>query len=106
MVNERQTAIISVSFFKEGNIAVKPTAGVYTIRDVTDEDNPVIIRDETDFTPDDVTYPLNLSTDDTRILNPDNKFEKRLVTMEWDYGTESHGTTEVKYSVKNLLGVI
>jgi hypothetical protein len=101
-VNEKQTATLSLSFYNENNQAVTPTEAWYSIIDLK---SGTVIKARTEFVPSGTTQNLVITSEENRIIDSENDLEKRLVTIEWNYGTGSKGTDEVKYLIRNLKGI-
>lgn len=98
-VNEKSTAVLTVSFKDENGIAVAPSSGTYTITDV---DSGTVITASTPFTPSGTTHDLTITPTENRILTTSNLFEKRKVTVTFTYLVTKQGTAEYIYLVNNL----
>lgn len=101
-INEKSTAHLIISFFDETDIGVIPTTAKYS---VIDKISGTVIRQMTTFDPIATSHTIQLSTTDNQIVNPDNNVEKRVVTVEWDYGDDGHGIQSLEYHVRNLQGI-
>jgi hypothetical protein len=101
-VNERSTPTVEVSFFDEHGTAITPTAGTYRI---DDEDSGVEILAATILPDLDEMVELELTAEQTRILDSTHSVETRIITIAWDYGTSKHGTAEYRMHIRNLVSV-
>ena len=101
--NERSTWLVDVAFFDDEGAPVTPDAA--TVR-IDDEKRRVNIRPQTAIAPLDDTVTIEITSDENYIIRPRSKYEVRTVTVEFDYGIGRHGTTQYRYKVINLYGVV
>lgn len=108
-VNERTSAIITVSFFNEDEVACTPLSATVRIDDVK---SGIVIRATTDVGVIGLVTSINVrvSSRENRIINNVNSSELRILTTEFLYaasdGETKTGTGEYRFLVKNLLGVV
>lgn len=102
-VNELTSAKITASFSDEDGDPVIPSKVYYKITDVA-SGTVVVAKTE-------VTGPLSadqeilITSAQNAILVATNKFELRLVTVQFEYGESRVGTGDYQYRLKNLSGV-
>jgi hypothetical protein len=101
-VNEGTTPTIRVSFFDKDGQPVAPAAGTYRI---DDERSRRAIKAVTALPTLSYTVDIILGATDTRILNRANSYERRILTVQYDYGSGEHGNDQYTFSVKNLANV-
>jgi hypothetical protein len=102
IVNENSTRDIEVSFTDPAGVACTPESGSYKL---TDEDSLEVIVEETDLVFEDSTITITIQADENIILNADNEYEIRVLTIKWFYSGGREENEEYKFKVKNLLGV-
>ena len=100
-VNEKQSMTLTVAFFDENGSPVIPSAVTYRIDDLGSQTSIVAL---TSLTPA-LSIPVNVTSNQNRILNQTDPIEQRTMTFEYDYGGSKHGTGEYRYEVRNLYGV-
>lgn len=100
---ERSTLVVTVSFFDEDSIPVAPDAA--TVR-IDDQKRRVNIRPQTAISPLGTTAEIEITSDENYIIRPRADYEVRTVTVEFDYGIGRHGTSEYRYKLVNLYGVV
>lgn len=100
IINEKSTFVIRLGF-KDGSAqAVTPTTGRYRIDDVASDTE---ILGWTDFTPSAATHDLTITSAQNAIIDSGRASEKKLVTVDVTYGTDSKRITgDYTYGVKNL----
>jgi len=102
-VNEKSTALLTLSFFDESELAVSPSAVTYRIDDAAS--GTAILALTTLTGPFSTTKDIVITSAQNAIINNTHSFEMRIVTVEFDYSGGKHATGEYKYMVKNLSGV-
>lgn len=103
VVNERSSRTVTVSFFDDDNDPVTPTAATYRIDDPASD---TAILPATSISPLGESVDIKITSHQNRIIKPRNAYEKRVVTVEFDYGVDGHGTNQYEYRLKNLYGVV
>ena len=98
-INEKTTAILTLTFTDEDGDAVTPSAGTYQIDDVESNTN---ITAKTDFTPIASTYDLEITPNENRTLDSTKNYELRRVTVTMTYSGAKSASAEYDYKVKNL----
>lgn len=101
-VNERSSWVLTAAFFDEDKVPVTPTAGTYRIDDPASRTE---ILDTTALPSLDESVDIPITSEQNRIIRSRSKSEIRLVTVQYDYGDDGHGTAEYRYKVLNLYGV-
>lgn len=100
VVNEKSTIILPITFKDESGDPVSPTAATYRI---DDKESGTELVATTAIVVAGPTYDLTVASAVNRILDQDNEYETRVVTLVWTYGVSSTGTDEYAYNVKNLF---
>jgi len=103
VVNERAYCLIVASFLDEDDVAVTPTSVTYRLDDVR---SGLTIIAATTVNPGDTYLNISVTSAQNRIIDSNLNFERRVLTVEFDYGASKHGTSEYEYSVKNLQKVV
>lgn len=99
-VNEGTTWITTVTFTDENGDPATPTSASYRIDDVG---NNLEVRPDTDITGLSSAVDLMWTEADTQIIDPNNPYETRRMTVTWSYGDPTgHGTEEYLLQVKNM----
>jgi hypothetical protein len=99
-VNEGTTFILELSFEDEDGNAVTPSSASYRIDDVL---SGTAIKAETAFTPSSSVHELVITATENGILDNTYSREKKLVTVNYVYGSSSYeANAEYEYYVKNL----
>ena len=93
--------VLTVAFFDEDGRPVTPSAVTYRIDDLGSQTSILAL---TSLTPA-LSIPVDVTSNQNRILNQADPVEQRAVTFEYDYGGSKHGTGEYRYEVRNLYGV-
>lgn len=102
-VNENSTRDIKVTFTNHLGSPVTPDKCFYKLTDV---ETLEAIVEETEFNPDDPNYTITIQADENTILNADNEYEERVLTIKWFYNNSSREENEeYRFRVKNLIGV-
>ena len=101
--NERSTLIVDVAFFDDAGDPVTPDAA--TVR-IDDEKRRTSIRPKEAISPLGDTVEIEITSDENYIIRPRADYEVRTVTVEFDYGIGRHGTTQYRYKLINLYGVV
>ena len=97
-VNERTTAYLVLTFKdKDGNL-VTPQSITYNIHCLT---NNIEIRGNTSVTPD-TSVEITITPTENRIIDPNNKYERRLITVVATYNINDEATAQYEYRVLNL----
>jgi hypothetical protein len=115
ILNEGSTALIGLWFKDEKEKNVTPTQLIWRLDDVTLLTNndatfgPYSAGEIVDDTMENPTsYKHTVSIPDTAniIINPNNGWEEKVMTVKFTYGNSSVGTEEFRYRVKKLSRVI
>src|SRR5678815_5015493 len=101
--NERSSMTVTVAFADEDGEPVTPDSATWRI---DDEDSRTSILPATVISPLATSVELEITDEQNRIIRTRSKFEIRTVTVEFDYGTDKHGTAQYKYKLMNLYGVV
>lgn len=104
VVNEASALFLTFTFYDEAGNPVTPTTVDWRLDDITDPHTPVEIRAWTSLTP---GNPINAQVTGAQnaMQDPTRNYEERLVTVKTDDGLSTQGTEDMKYRVKNRLGV-
>ena len=98
IVNENSTAYLTLTFKdKNGNLATPQTI-IYNIHCLT---NGQEIKGDTNVTPAS-SVEITITPNENRIIDPNNKYERRLVTVTATYNANDEVTAEYEYKVLNL----
>lgn len=101
--NERTTIIVTVAFTDENEDPVTPDAA--TVR-IDDEKRRTAIRAQEAISPLSTEVDIEITSDENYLIRPRAKYEIRTVTVEFDYGADKHGTSQYKYKLLGLYGVV
>ncbi len=106
-ISEKSSRIITVSFLDQNNNPLSndllsTIVGKYKI---TDQSTGKVIKDFTNFKPDNSIYELNLSSEDNRIINPDVSQENHIITVSAVYGDGKIENEELSVTIMNLTGI-
>lgn len=101
--NERTTIVVTVNFTDENGDPVTPTAA--TVR-IDDQKRRTVIRAQESIDSLDDTVDIEITSDENYLIRPRAKYEVRTVTVEFDYGGDKHGSSEYKYKLLGLYGVV
>lgn len=104
-INERTTLILTVSFFDEDEVAVTPDSATYRIDSLQGNRGTAVLA-ATAISPLSTTATLEITSNQNQIIRQRNPFEIKVVTVEFTYDTDKHGTAEYRYKVLNLYGVL
>lgn len=103
--NERCTVFITVSFFDEDGTPVTPDSATYRIDSLQGLRGTVVLP-ATAISPLSTTTDLEITPDQNQIIRQRNAYEIKVVTVEFEYGSDRRGTSEYRYKVINLYGVV
>ena len=98
---EQNTAEIEISFETIDGTSIIPSTSHYQLED---KDSGHVIIPLTSFTPTGVTYNLTVSKASNTIIDDNNSFEVRLLTVVWSYLSED-GAGEYEYKIHQLEGL-
>lgn len=101
-ISEGSRQKFAISFKDEDYQPFLPTSVRYRLDDKTDDITTVIL-DWQDVTPDfrvEITIPSSANA----ILNDQNSYETRVLTIQSDYGTDNQLSEDETYRVRNLKG--
>lgn len=101
-ISEGSRQKFAVSFKDEDYQPFLPTSIRYRLDDKTDDITTVILDWQT-ITPDyrvEITIPSSANA----ILNDQNVYETRVLTIQSDYGTDNQLSEDETYRVRNLKG--
>jgi hypothetical protein len=104
-VNELTSAFLELKFKNERGVSVTPDMAVYRIDDMTGLSETVTgteIVDDTSFFPTSAKYVLEITSNQNRILDENDIWEDRQVTVTFYYNAISVGTNTFTYRVINL----
>lgn len=100
-VNERTSIKVTVTFLDEDKQLVVPDAATVRIDDLSSRE---VIRATASLSGLESSMEIAISSEENRILG-EAEFETRVLTIEFDYGEDKHGTAELRYQIRNLIGV-
>lgn len=100
--NERTTPSIIVEFIDEKGDPVVPSAAWYRIDDHLSETE---IKGDTEISGLDSSVEIVLTQTETQIIDDNNFYEIRRVTVRFDYGTTKHGNDQLFLKILNLKGI-
>ena len=100
---EKTTPVLTLTFQDENGNPITPDS--VTIR--IDNEDGTEIKGDTSYTPTSSTLDVELSQQDTRIIDPSKTIEKRfmLITFTYNGGTKI-GRTLYTFAVRNLSKVV
>ena len=102
VVNERSSAIVTLTFKDEDGVNAIPSSGAYRLTDLRSN---TMIRNWTNLVaPLAAIMEVTLTPTDTRIVDSTNDYEERLITVQWKYGTK-YGTDDYTIRIRNLHSV-
>jgi len=106
-ISEKSSRIITISFLDQNNNPLSDDllstiVGKYKI---IDQSTGKVIKDFTNFIPDNSIYELNLSSEDNRIINPDVSQENHIITVSAVYGDGKIENEELSVTIMNLMGI-
>lgn len=106
-ISEKSSRIITISFLDQNNNPLSDDllstiVGKYKL---ADQSTGKVIKDFTNFIPDNSMYELNLSSDDNRIINPDVSQENHIITVSAVYGDGKIENEELSVTIMNLMGI-
>ena len=106
-ISEKSSRIITVSFLDQNNNPLSDDllstiVGKYKI---TDQSTGKVIKDFTNFIPDNSIYELNLASEDNRLINPDVSQENHIITVSAVYGDGKIENEELSVTIINLMGI-
>lgn len=93
---------LDMTFFDEESNAAMPGNARYRL---DCETSRTMIQDWTPIAPIASSRTLDITSTNNRIINQDNLFELRLVTVQANHSTETQFTDRYRYLVKNLYSV-
>jgi len=102
VINERSTAIVTLSFKDEDGVNAIPTSGVYRLTDLR---SGTTIRNWTALPSLAASVEITLTQSDTRILTSTNDYEERLITVFWKYSTTKHGSDDYRVRIRNMHNI-
>lgn len=99
-INARTSGSLSVTFRDKAGVPTAPQSVSYRIDCTTTRRN---IRPPTNVSSPAAQMELPITSDDTAIVNRQNKEERRVVTIVATYtGPEDQATSEAEFTVVNL----
>lgn len=98
VINENSTAYLSLTFKNKDGEIESPQAVTYNIHCLT---NDVEIKGDTSVSPG-PSIEIVLSPTENRIIDANNKYERRVVTVTATYGPDDEITGQYEYKVLNL----
>lgn len=102
-INELQTYTCQMNWTDETGAPLTPSAGTFRVDDITDPGNPVQVIDTTELNPTGPSHEIVVPHANNNILNQENKYEIRLITVTWTYSGSKQGTGYHKYRIENLI---
>lgn len=102
VVNEKSTWVLVLFFFDENKQATVPTSVTYRIDDAT---SGTVILQNTVVVPIGTSYKIIITPVQNSIIDQNNAYEQRRVTVIWQYGSKQ-GSDEYVYRLKNLANVL
>lgn len=109
IINENSTAVIGLWFKDENEKNVVPGEIIWRVDDanlmaVSGVSAGEIIGDTTE-TPSSYKHSIYIPGAANIILDDNNMWEERIVTIRYTYGDNGVGTEEMRYKVKNLVRI-
>lgn len=104
-INERTTLVLTTSFFDEDGVAVTPDSATYRIDSLQGTRGTPVLP-ATAISPLGTTADLEITPEQNQIIRQRNPYEIKVVTVEFVYDTDKRGTSEYRYKVLNLYGVV
>jgi hypothetical protein len=106
-IPEKSSRIMTITFLDQNDNPLSQDllgtiVGKYKI---TDQSSGRIIKDFTNFIPDNSIYELTISSDENRIINPDVSQENHIITVSIVYGDGKKENEELSLTIQNLLGI-
>lgn len=101
VINEQKTQILRFSFFDSSvpPVATAPSRVNMSIYDVI---SGHAVRAAADLGSLASVMDVEITSAENSIIDQDNEFETRIVTVMWYFGVGGKGTEEYVYRVKNL----
>lgn len=115
ILNEASTAIIQLWFKDELEKNVTPSSVIWRLDDailLANNDaqfgpySAGEIVDDTTETPTSYKHTVYVPNTANIIINPDNIWEEKILTVKYTYGGSKIGTEEFRYRVKQLANAI
>lgn len=104
-VNERTTLILTVSYFDDGDTPVTPDSATYRIDSLQGSRGTAVLA-ATAIGSLSTANDIEITSDQNQIIRQRNAYEIKVVTVEFEYGSDRRGTSEYRYKVINLYGVV
>jgi hypothetical protein len=101
-LDERTSLTLTVEFADEDGAPVTPSAATYRL----DRLPRTSVLPVTAFPSLSASVDLEITSDQNQIFRSRNAYEIQLVTVEFDYGVNKHGTKEYRYKINSLYGVV
>jgi hypothetical protein len=106
-ISEKSSRIITINFLDQNNNPLSDDllstiVGKYKI---IDQSTGKVIKNFTNFIPNNSIYELNLSSDDNKIINPDVSQENHIITVSVVYGDGKIENEELSVTIINLMGI-
>lgn len=99
-INEKTTAIITVTFKDENAALVTPTAAYYKLDCLT---TGTVIKSETQISNPAPTKDIVVTSIENKIQDQNNTQEEKILTLRFTYASGTkQGTAECRYKVVNL----
>lgn len=102
-IAEQSRQKFAISFKDEDYQPFVPTTIRYRLDDKTDDITTVVLDWQTVDTPDS-RIEILIPSSANAILNDQNAYETRVLTIQSDYGTDNQLTEDETYRVRNLSG--
>lgn len=102
IADERTTHYLTVNFLDKNGDAATPSTISYRVDCLT---NASQVRDDTPVSPAAASIEITLDSDDCDIIDQDNSYEERLVTVNATFAADDECHDEFRYLVKNLSKV-
>ena len=97
-INAASSGTLTIEFLDEAGALAVPSSISYRIDCVT---SGAVIRNDSSIAPAS-TIDLALTPDDTRIVTPSDRMERRRVTLVVTFGPDDQITDDYEYTVRNL----
>ena len=107
-VNEKTTAYLEIRFKNELGLSVIPVSGVYQVDDMTGLTEQITgsnVIPLTVFFPSESKYIINIPASSNQIINTENVWEDRQVTVTFVSSGGSQGTDIFNYRLRNLAKI-
>jgi hypothetical protein len=103
LISESSRQKFRISFLDEAYQLFVPGSIRYRLDDQSDTSQLTTVLDWQSVTPDS-TVEITIPASANDILNDQNAYETRVLTVQSDYGTDNQLSEDLTYRVRNLSG--